>query len=108
MSDDWQPGDLALCVKVGRWEIVRPGNCPSMNLRAGQILTVDGVKVDIGVSFLHFTLGRGWYAACCFRKIRPHIPDEEDAETIRLLTGTPVLEPQRHRLRHPQNEAEHG
>lgn len=84
MSDDWKPGDLALCVKGG------------VVSRVGQIYTVDNVEM-LGSLCLWF-VGQDYSGllpsfAKNFRKIRPHTPDEQDAETIRLLTGAPVKEP---------------
>lgn len=80
MSDDWQPGDLALCVRGATYT------------RAGRLYTVSEVLVG-GMYFvgLPTNLRPGRFSR--FRKIRPHTPDAEDAETIRLLTGAPVREP---------------
>lgn len=92
MSEDWKPGDLALCVKSG------PGT------ESGRIYTVadvcePGAFTDTGAynSFgclaLRFTeidyaaIPHCWSSCTRFRKIRPHTPDEEDRETIALLTG---------------------
>lgn len=94
MRDDWQPGDLALCVRanldpediadrlvVGRIYKV------SAVLRGGSALDLEGLYAPQTAFY--------WpgYIASRFRKIRPHTPDAEDVETIRLLTGTPVREP---------------
>lgn len=94
MSDDWQVGDLALCIKQGAWTV--DGIGPS----AGDIDTVTGVDVDpVDGTFLTLAKWpdkgpfRNWYFADRFRKIRPHQPDEEDVETIHLLNGAPVQEP---------------
>ena len=95
MSDDWQPGDLALCVCDDR--------CPAKNtdlpVRKGRIYTVVAVGAKrslAGDLVLCLALdgvrnGALGLAAKIFRKIHPHKPDEEDAETIRLLSG--VTEP---------------
>lgn len=37
--------------------------------------------------------GTGGFAAWRFRKIHPHTPDAEDAETIQLMGGKPVKQP---------------
>ena len=89
MRDDWQVGDLALCVKLDRWSGGGPGPL------AGYAHDVAGVKVDAdGETYLVLT---GWppdaYWARWFIKLRPHIPDAEDEETIRLFTGQPITEP---------------
>lgn len=89
MSDDWQVGDLALCVdgsprkRVGRYN----ENGANYRLTAGKIYTVDRIDFEDGYTGLHFD-GYEWaWLASRFRKIRPHAPDEEDAETIRLMNG---------------------
>ena len=95
MADDWQAGDLALCM----------GDPIVSNCRRGAIYTVtavihglnfasgirtglvlDGVQHPVAFAFW----GVHACAARCFRKIRPHTPDAEDAETIRLLNGKPL------------------
>ena len=103
MGDDWQPGDLALCIKLGPWRrmssdgTVAKGEGPP----AGRVLEVrsvlPGACCSIALKFSDWPDAnvRGWagYDAKRFRKIRPHQPDEEDAETIRLLNGAPVRQP---------------
>lgn len=86
MSDDWKPGDLALCVRSGT------------SIRAGFVGVVTRVEVTpigtgLWLSGICSDALTGGYHAWRFRKIRPHTPDEEDAETIRLLTGKPVRAP---------------
>lgn len=96
-GEDWQAGDLALATSFGR-----PGEarCPAVaghkKPRPGGVYTLEGTTRD-----QQGTLGlvleghhsdhptRAW-AAYCFRKIRPHLPDAEDAETIALLNGAPA------------------
>ena len=100
MSDDWKPGDLALCVRGAR------------RTRAGGVYTVyrvAGVGAMCGCGHpleQHFGVclwfeGVGtpdasgcepWASASRFRKIRPHTPDAEDAEVIALLNGAGVKE----------------
>jgi hypothetical protein len=96
MSDDWQPGDLALCVNASP--------CPEFGdtgLSGGIIYSVREVLNDHGGSSALY--GKGdvalrvvgvlhWFPfdAKRFRKIRPHTPDEEDRETIRLLNGETI------------------
>jgi hypothetical protein len=104
---DWQPGDLALCVntrvvKSGRW--IHNGGS---HLRCGAVYTVKGVYLCPQTGPLCLALREvvsegvgGGFAAWRFRKIRPHTPDAEDAETIRLLTGKPVPEPMGQRTFH--------
>lgn len=89
---DWQPGDLALCVD--------DTNLAMGRIRRGGLYTVEQVRVGRHVAHgecvcldLRGVDDLFGYAAPRFRKIRPHTPDAEDAETIRLLTGKPVPEP---------------
>jgi hypothetical protein len=88
--DDWEPGDLALCVRGG--PPIRPfkqwagENGADYDLVPGRIYTVDRVDHEWGFVGLHFE-GYDWsWLASRFRKIRPHTPDEEDREVIELLT----------------------
>lgn len=100
MGDDWQPGDLALCVRDGK------------RTKAGAVYVVYRVADDCtrcgcghflpygytpalwleGVGSIDSNGCEPWAMAVRFRKIKPHQPDAEDAETIRLLTGKPVWE----------------
>jgi len=103
MSDDWQAGDLALCVRGGR--IVCPSH-PRRGIHTGKNAPpVGAVKTIAYVGNTVFPSGvvcrcgqlsfsDGTYSvATRFCKIRPHTPDAEDAETIRLLNSAPVKEP---------------
>jgi hypothetical protein len=101
MADDWQVGDLALCVNAGPLrDICGDGGIETarayvLGLRVGCIYTVTHVvRCHCGK---HIGLGaqaeRVGGVADRFRKIRPHTPDQEDRETIALLTGVPVAEP---------------
>lgn len=95
MGDDWQVGDLALCVAKRTHG--------KSTFAPGGIYTVSGVvagrfkgKPEVGLKFDGDHVGadgKEWIRASRFRKIRPHTPDAEDVETIRLLNGAPVLEP---------------
>lgn len=107
MADDWQPGDLALCVRDGEVE------CPDCGgSHAGKLAPKLGTRhivarisrcgspehcypgLEDNCAFpVLYLLGGQKGLASRFRKIRPHTPDAEDAETIRLLTGAPVREP---------------
>lgn len=102
---EWQPGDLALCVTGGRISYT-PALVPVDWPRKGRIYRVAKFGVRIFADGPDFALwledgpdagqGERVWKALRFRKIRPHTPDAEDAETIALLTGKPafVLEPQ--------------
>ena len=93
MSDEWRAGDLALCIKQGDW-ISAPSDPNNDGPIAGQILTVKVVVAGHGVIALGFAEWEpALFRSTRFRKIPPHIPDEEDREAIRLMTGVPVKEP---------------
>lgn len=92
-GDDWQAGDLALCVRQPR--------AHAGLVRSGGVYTVAAVApfVDFegegGLAFEGITPppASGYYqywAMSRFRKIRPHVPDAEDRETIALLTDKPA------------------
>ena len=92
MADDWQPGDLALCVRGGlsRFDPTRPGAVYTVS-----DIVFNDTDNEYGLAFNEVpTEGPDYYGfyTARFRKIRPHTPDAEDAETIRLLTGAPVKE----------------
>ena len=92
MADDWQVGDLALCVDDG------PSAFGESNLVRGRCYTVAALSPCYdGIPGLHLveviSKSPVGFDPPRFRKIRPHSPDAEDAETIRLLTGAPVREP---------------
>ncbi len=88
MSDDWQVGDLALCVKLGKWSQHETGNnaiygCvyrvlavqPAVGL-PGVALVLDGLERDADGSRQDFLSTR-------FRKIKPDTePCEEEFVTL--------------------------
>lgn len=92
---DWHAGALALCVAPsGRW--VAPGYPDERGPSSGSVNTVSALEVcpDNGGLYLCFVDWPGEaFEAKHFRKIDDHVPDEEDAETIRLINGAPVEEP---------------
>lgn len=89
---DWQPGDLALCVKAGKWRAIS-GRESCDGPRRGSVCAVVGVHSRNRATYLELAEWPGEaFAAHPFRRIPPHTPDAEDAETIRLLTGAPVTE----------------
>ena len=101
MADDWQPGDLALCVRdAENLRFVGYLNGPVAPLRRGRIYTVTEViahndrrYADCGSVGLRLEGHPDYCNATRFRKIRPHTPDADDRETIALYTSTPVREP---------------
>lgn len=104
-GDDWQAGDLALCVNDA---VIQ---CPCCGVtQTGEDAPTQGAVREISVirrcddddepeevglydpcpaPILHFVDGSAGHHTR-FRKIRPHTPDAEDAETIALLNGKRV------------------
>ncbi len=95
-NEDWRAGDMALCVTLGldrRWvpEALRVGGIYTVTevflARAASGRTVTGlVLAEVRPAAPH----PAGFAAWAFRKIHPHAPDAEDAETIALLRGGKV------------------
>ena len=103
MGDDWQPGDLALCVNDAppRESYFRRRGWKAFPLRKGSIHVVRQIAAaengKIGLLFEGVCAGRYdrtgieiVFHPSRFRKIRPHTPDAEDRETIALLNGKPA------------------
>lgn len=97
---DWQPGDLALCIK-SNWRVAVDNGHDDRGFRPrrGGIYQVHQVFVGGGwlstwppgvVGLVFRDAPMCGFNASGFRKIRPHAPDEEDEITIRLLTGEPA------------------
>jgi len=97
-NDNWQAGDLALCVALYDGGGIDP--LPT-NLKIGGVYTVERVfrgvdlfgNTHLGLCLAEVCpviLGGHGFVADLFRKIHPHTPDAEDRETIELLTGKPV------------------
>ena len=93
MSDipEWQSGDLALCIRTGRY------------LHAGQVLTVEAVtpaddlwsdgRFGVGLILAgvrhpaNMPTGEFWHGH--FRKVTPPKADEFDREVIELMNSKP-------------------
>lgn len=94
MSDDWQPGDLALCVSdthpafSGRSTILRVGAKYTVSRVGSYHAWLDDRALGLAEAAPRKE-GNG-FPSKMFCKIRPHTPDAEDAETIALLTGGKV------------------
>jgi hypothetical protein len=95
-GDDWAPGDLALRCGDGEWFEGDDGGATigpapgSINTVSWAGWTTDAVGELFALRFVEWPAQDAVFDAAAFRKIRPHTPDAEDAETIRLLTGKPV------------------
>lgn len=101
MADDWQPGDLALCVNTDDAPTTDIYGCnvigtAGRRFRRGAIYTVVSVATQLCYDFRSapalFLALKGdkpgmLAGAWRFRKIKPHERDAEDEETIRLLNG---------------------
>lgn len=99
MSDDWKPGDLALCIKAGR--LSRVGHIYEVAVAlpkgercgCGQRLLLKGVcLLFVGRTAADDRGCQPWASSTRFRKVTPREADEFDRETIRLLTGQPAKE----------------
>ena len=105
MSEDWQAGDMALCVRGAK-------PCSDCGLpplfHAGAVYTVKAFRhiwltgAQFPALFFEELADETRHGRCThygfiphhFRKIRPHVADKEDAETIRLLQAAPAeMEP---------------
>ena len=88
----WQVGDLALRLGEGRdWYDVHLNVSDSEGSPPGsvnRVITVCREPEGLGLRFEDWP--RYIFSASSFRKIAPHTPDAEDAETIALLNGQPA------------------
>lgn len=93
---DWQVGDLALRISSSaEWfdlELNMSCNEGPPPGSINRVINVCREREGIGLRFEEWPTFI--FSALSFRKIRPHTPDEEDAETIALLTGTPARTPE--------------
>lgn len=101
MSENWQAGDLALCVHLGPWFSALSGNIhPRQNChpKAGDISRVDGLRIGrdgrerlLLERFAEKNIRgiRYSYTPQCFRKVTPPEADEFDREVIELMTKQP-------------------
>lgn len=85
MDHEWQVGDLALCIKQGRWRERVSGKAVSIGPRAGEVLTVVRLEYshlpkNLGQLLLGFEMhGNDLFAADRFIRINPdQLSDRED------------------------------
>jgi hypothetical protein len=93
---DWQPGDLALCIKSGGWQMEEGGPMSMHGPGMGETYVV--IDVDRAAAFdeleaeayLVFEewLGEAWLATR-FIKVSGCEADADDREVIALLTSEP-------------------
>lgn len=95
--DEWQPGDLALCVTDEYERTVKETKDLDWWPKLGGIYEVASVEWSPSNLFLELTDDPdkfnpffGWYAVH-FIKVTPKAADAEDAETIRLLNTVPEV-----------------
>ncbi len=98
MADDWQIGDLALCVKVGQWKRYGTNTVDEAPIRCGGVYVVRAIGTFDGHRILWLEgiggeLTGSAFIASRFRKITPPEADEFDRETIALLNRDPAKEP---------------
>lgn len=97
MAGDWQPGDLALCIKQGPWRFALTLQVnDGVPIRCGGIYRVRAIGHSVIASYpvLWFDEypGNGIHRAFahfCFRKVTPPEADEFDREVIDLMAGVP-------------------
>lgn len=86
MNQNWQVGDVALCIKQGSWRDRDTGEIVEIGPKAGQFLTVIQVArscapANRGHLLLGFKgHGRDLFAASRFVKIEPEKSEDENAE----------------------------
>ena len=85
MSNDWEPGDLALCVDDVRYPIdFETGPLP---IKRGRFYTIDSVFnsfLGLGVHLIGVDEPRGYFVTR-FIKVTPPEADEFDREVIDLM-----------------------
>lgn len=93
MADDWQIGDLAVCLKKGAWFNVTLGT-PSLDRDPayGEICRVEHVCRDPHERLM-LSGFYGRYLSSRFRKIRPDAHEDCEPEFVTLLKRIRVGEP---------------
>lgn len=96
MAEDWNPGDLAICIRKGRWVTVAAENEHGAGgpeygktYRVAMFVPEDlGPNRCCGQGYLGLAGFEGhiWCAAA-FRKVRPDTEPATDAEIIALIKG---------------------
>jgi hypothetical protein len=86
MADDWQAGDLALCVKNGGTGGVRKGGVYTVTA----VLMAPTGHLALALAECRSACWQGTYAAFGFRKIKPLTGVERDEFTADLRIREPV------------------
>lgn len=94
MADDWQKGDLALCVDNNRGYAANGHRTVSPDLIKGKVYSVDGVAIfaeTLAISLVGVKPGTfgTFRMASRFIKITPPESDEFDREIIELMNRKP-------------------
>ena len=99
MAEDWNPGDLAICIKQGRWTPVgHDGHDkgPVFGI-IYQVITYEPetpARHCCGHGYLELVGFDGMmWCAGAFRKVRPDTEPATDAETIALIKGAGLKVP---------------
>lgn len=70
-TDDWQAGDLAVCIDTRLWIDLATG-CNVPGPKNGDLMRVAAIKLAHGAVFLKFIgIPNEWFAASSFLKVRP-------------------------------------
>jgi hypothetical protein len=94
MAEDWNPGDLAICMKTGEWICPGDGRTGFTGPERGHTYRVVVFEPAIEGDRCE---GAGWlilaewhferWDSSRFRKVRPDTEPATDAETIALIKG---------------------
>ncbi len=101
MSENWQAGDMALCVTLGPspddWNDDAGG--PAVG-SIHEVQDIDWMDIEPRDDFvfpegvwLKFAPWDQWFFHAGFRKVTPRASDEFDREVIELLRGAPATVP---------------
>lgn len=103
MADDWQVGDLALCVSRDEEGLFSASWAPEIGglYVVAQVISpyhmLNGEARGAGLNFEEDTNKWAWkfsaFYSRNYRKVTPPKADEFDRETIELMRGAPVGEP---------------
>lgn len=90
-GDNWQVGDLALCIAEKSWIGVATRQSPSNAPQCGAVYSVEEVGRQDELDWIRLTeLNAKRFHTRHFRKITPPKADEFDREVIDLMLGKPV------------------
>lgn len=95
MSDDWKPGDLAMCIYDDEWSCVETGLDEMQFPRAGRTYLVTEIDTELP-GFLCLVLagwpGKAWWAECFSKAVPPEV-DTFNCEVSAAQTRQPEQVP---------------